>query len=129
MPHGKEVHARCLRQLFVGNFFKVEDGDGQAPAAAVALPGTEFLGSFEIGDLGTVRGKSGQARARNLERLSGAALRGDEKEFGVAARRRAEAVGTEQNIFAVGSPAEDDVVPGMKREALGLAAFSGDNVD
>src|SRR5260370_22253784 len=123
MPDEQEVHPRGLRQLLVGIFFEVEDGNGQAPAAAVALPGAEFLRSFEIGDLGAVRGKSGQARARNLEGLRGAALRGDEKEFGVAARRRAEAVGAEENVFAVGSPAEDDVVPRMKREALGLAAF------
>ena len=129
MPHGEEVHARRLRQLFVGILFEVEDGDRQAPAAAVALPGAEFLRSFEIGDLGAVRGKSGQARARNLERLRGAALWGDEKEFGVAARRRAEAVGAEENVFAVGGPAKDDVVSGVKREALGFAAFGGDDVD
>src|SRR2546426_11960922 len=109
MPHGEEVHARRLRQLFVGILFEVEDGDRQAPAAAVALPGAEFLRSFEIGDLGAVRGKSGQARARNLEWFGGAALRGHKKEFGVAARRCAKAVGAEENIFAVGSPAEADV--------------------
>jgi len=59
MPHGEEVHPRRLRQLFVGILFEVEDGDGQAPAATVALPGTELLRSFEIGDLGAVGRKSG----------------------------------------------------------------------
>ncbi len=123
VPHGEKVHARGLRQFFVGILFQVKDGDGQAPAAAVALPGTEFLGSFEVRDLGAVWRKAGQACARYLQRLRRTALRRNEEELGVAARGCAEAVGTEQNIFAVGSPA------GMKRQALGLAAFRGDDVD
>src|SRR3989442_12322803 len=105
MPHGEEVHARRLRQLFIRILFEVEDGDRQAPAAAVALPGAEFLRSFEIGDLGAVRGKSGQARARNLEWFGGAALRGHQKEFGVAARRGAKAVRAEGNTLSGGTTA------------------------
>jgi len=61
---------RGLGQLFVGIFLEVVNGDGQAPAAAIALPGAEFLGSFEIGDLVP----SGENVVR-LARGTGAALR------------------------------------------------------
>ena len=128
VPHGEEVHACGLGQLFVGIFLEVVNGDGQAPAAAIALPGAEFLRSFEISDLGAVGRKRGEAGARNGKRFCGAPLRRDEEQLGVAARRRAEAVGAEEDIFAVGSPAEDDVIRRMKRQALGLAAFGGDDV-
>src|SRR6266481_7112867 len=128
VPHGEEVHAGGLRQLFVGIFFEIENGDGEAPAAAVALPSAEFLGSFEVGDPGAVRREAGQARARNLKRLRRAALWGDEKELDVTSWRSAETVRTEENVFAIGRPTEDDVVAGMKGEALGLAAFGGDDI-
>jgi len=60
--------------------------------------------------------------------MGGATLWRDEKEARGAAETRAEAVRTEEDVFAVGRPAENDVVRGVKRESLGLAAFGGDNI-
>ena len=126
MPHGEHVHARGLRQLFVGIFFQVVDGDGKAPAAAIALPGAEFLRGFEIGDFCAVGRERSKVAARDGQRVRSAALGRDEKEARVAAQRSAKAVGAEEDVFAVGRPSENDIVRRMKRESLGLAAFGGE---
>ena len=43
VPHRKHVHAFGLGQLFIDVVLQVVDGDGQVPAAVVALPGPKFL--------------------------------------------------------------------------------------
>ena len=72
--------------------------------------------------------KAGQIGTRDLQPLRRAALRRDKKQLGVAARRRGVTVGTEEDVLAVGRPAEDDVVGWMIGQALRLAAFCGDDV-
>src|SRR5260221_9530579 len=129
MPHGKHVHAAGLGQLFVGVFLQIINGDGQIPAAAIALPGAIFLGTFDVGDFGAIGGEAGQIAAGNGQDFCRAALRGDQIKARVAVGRRDGAVGTKQNIFAVGRPPKNDVGGRMEGEALGLAAFCGDDVD
>ena len=129
VPHGEHVHASGFRQLFVGIFFQVVDGDREAPAAAIALPGAEFLRSFEIGDFCAVGREGSEVAARNGQWVRCATLGRDEKEARVAAQRSAKAVGAEEDVLAVGRPAEDDIVRRMKSESLGLAAFCGNDVD
>jgi site-specific DNA recombinase len=71
----KGSDAGGLGQLFVGIFLEVVNGDRQAPAAAIALPGAEFLGSFQVGDFVAVGRKRGEAGARNGKRPRRTALR------------------------------------------------------
>src|SRR5258708_6540126 len=129
VPHGKHVHAGRLGQLFVGVFLQVINGDGQAPAAAITLPGAVLLRSFDVGDFAAVGRKTGEIAARNRQHLREAALGGDQIEARGATRGRYGAVGTEQNILTIGRPAEHDISGRMKREALGFAALGGDDVD
>ena len=129
MPHGEHVHALGCGQLLIGVAFQVVDGDGQVPTAVVTLPGAKFLRSFDVGDLGSVRRERSQVTAGNRQHLRRASLRRHQEEFREAAWRRAEAVRAEENVFAVGRPAKNDVVRWMRRQAPGLAAFRRNDIN
>ena len=110
VPHGEHVHALGFGQLLIGVAFQVVDGDGQVPTAVVTLPGAKFLRSFDVGDLGSVRRERSQVTAGNRQHLRRASLRRHQEKFREAAWRRAEPVRAEENVFAVGRPAKNDVV-------------------
>ena len=75
VPHGEHVHALGLGQLFIGVVLQVVDGDGQIPAAVVALPRAEFLRGFDIRDLRSVGREGSQVAPRNWQLLGHASLR------------------------------------------------------
>jgi len=67
------------------NLFQVKDVYGQAPAAAVALPGAEFLGSSRYAILVPAGEKAGQA-SREVPAKAAGPLAGNMKILVVAAR-------------------------------------------
>ena len=107
----------------------VDDPDGPVLASAIIaalfVPG----GVHAVGDVGAVGGDFSLIGARERERGFYAAFDWDGPEARGGVGRCGGAGRGEEDRLAVGGPALHGVGAGVKGEALGLAAFGGDDVD